>query len=472
MRLYHYPLKTWAILVFTGWSFLTTADASAQLCSNPNTLFAIDNAGLLYSVDPTSAATSAAMNTAPYNNAASYTTVVAAQTSAASNANGLGYNSVNGKFYYFKRDPSGGNKQFVSYDPVINKYTTLAVTPITVSVHSACINFNGTGYYCLDVSSNLYYYDILLNTWTFITATFTDQYGNNITTLFQNFSTGDMAIDGFNNIWILPCNATNYALYKMSGPLPTSAVASITLQEITPPTKATPSGVTLYGVAFDASGNIYMSTSTGQLFKLTSAAATPVLMGVMNPTGMTDLTSCSFPLTILPVTWTSFNATMQANGSIALSWNTGTASAVNGFTIEHSTDGNNWQPIGFVQGNLANNNTYSFTDLSPGNASNYYRIQAFNTDGTVSYSKIASVTVKNTDRTVIWPNPVTDKINIRTGNNNAWVVIYDAGGNAVIKSTLQAGINTIPLPFLPASAYTVQVYLPNGELVSYKIVKQ
>lgn len=472
MRLYHYPLKTWAILVFTGRSFLATADASAQLCSNPNTLFAIDNAGLLYSVDPTSAATTAAMNTAPYNNAASYTTVVAAQTSAASNANGLGYNSVNGKFYYFKRDPSGGNKQFVSYDPVINKYTTLAVTPITVSVHSACINFNGTGYYCLDVNSNLYYYDILLNTWTFITATFTDQYGNNITTLFQNFSTGDMAIDGFNNIWILPCNATNYALYKMSGPLPTSAVASITLQEITPPTKATPSGVTLYGVAFDASGNIYMSTSTGQLFKLTSAAATPVLMGVMNPTGMTDLTSCSFPLTILPVTWTSFNATMQANGSIALSWNTGTASAGNGFTIEHSTDGNNWQPIGFVQGHLANNNAYSFTDLSPGNTSNYYRIQAFNTDGTVSYSKIAAVTVKNTDRTVIWPNPVTDKINIRTGNNNAWVVIYDAGGNALIKSTLQAGINTIPLPFLPASTYTAQVYLPNGELVSYKIVKQ
>ncbi len=472
MRFTPYPLKALTGLVYAGLLLFAPVATSAQLCANPNTLFAIDNAGLLYSVDPTNAATSAVINTAPYNNAASYTTVVPAQTSAASSSNGLGYNSINGKFYYFKRDPAGGNKQFVSYDPAINKYTTLAVTPITVSVHSACINFNGSGYYCLDVNSNLYYYDILLNTWTFITATFTDQFGNNVTTIFQNMSTGDMAIDGLNNMWILPCNASNYALYKLAGPLPTTAVASITLQQVTPPTKATPSGVTIYGVAFDASGSLYMSTSTGQLYKLTSSSATPLLMGVMNPTGMTDLTSCSFPLTVLPVTWAGFTATLQSTGSIVLNWSTAALPAGNGFAIEHSTDGNNWQPIGFVQSNSINHYSYSFIDLSPGNTNNYYRIQAFNTDGTVSYSKIAVVTFKNTDRTAIWPNPVTDKINIRTGNNAAYAIIYDAGGNAVIKTKLQAGINTIPLPFLPASTYAVQVYLQTGEVVNYKIVKQ
>ena len=475
MRLNRYPFKTMLFLVFTGIWLVTSATAGAQVCSNPNTLFAIDNSANIYPVDPTNATVGAIINNLSYTVAASYTTVVAGQTSAPSSPNGLGYNSVNGNFYYFKRDPGGANKQFVCYDPLLNKYTTLAATPITVSVHSACINFNGTGYYCLDVSSNLYYYDIALNTWTFITATFTDQFANNVTNVILSMTTGDMAIDGLNNMWILASNGSNYSLYKMTAPLPTTAVASITLQEIVPPTRATPSGTGIYGVAFDLSGNLYMSTSAGLLYKLANPAAVPVLVGTLNPTNMTDMSSCAFPLTVLPVNWTNFSGTAQNNGTALLNWSIPAQPYSKGFIIEQSTDAISWKQVGFVQISAINNNPYSYIDLTPAAGNNFYRLELANVDGSYVYSKTIELSIKNSVKVSLWPNPVVDKINIHLGNTNSngvFAVTYDAGGRVINKSNLQPGINTISLQTFPAGSYTVQVHFQNGVIINEKLVKQ
>jgi Secretion system C-terminal sorting domain len=475
MKINRYPFKTFLFIVCTGIGLINPGMLRAQLCSNPNTLFGMDNNAKLYPVNSTTAAVGAVINSPSYTSIPSYTSLLPiTQFSSPSSPNGLGYNSVNGKLYYFKRDPGGSGAQFVSFDPAINKYTTLATTPITNTVHSACINFNGSGYYCLDVSSKLYYYDIALNTWTFITSNFTDQFGNNVSTVFSTMSTGDMAIDGLNNMWILPSTNTNYSLYKMVAPLPTTAVASITVQQVVPPTKPTPSGVSIWGVAFDASGNLYMSTSSGQLYKLTSPTATPLLIGTMSIT-MTDLSSCAFPFSVLPVTWTNFSGNIQSNGTVLLNWTMTAQPGSKGFIVEHSTDGINWQQVGFVQSSAINRSSYSFTDPNTVNGKNFYRLQLLNNDGSFVYSKIVAVTIKNTEKISLWPNPVTDRINIRLGNNNtngAYAITYDAGGKAITKSNLQPGINTIYLQSLPAGSYTVQVHFQNGEIRNEKIVKQ
>jgi len=82
---------------------------------------------------------------------------------------------VNGLFYYFQNNSSGGSQQFVSFNPSTNTYTTLHQHN-NRCCNKGCVSFNGTGYYCLDVNSNLCFYNILTNTWVLACSTFTDQF--------------------------------------------------------------------------------------------------------------------------------------------------------------------------------------------------------------------------------------------------------------------------------------------------------
>jgi len=476
MNLQFYPFKQHLSRLLLGILLIYSSVSQAQVCSNPNMLFGLDGSGNIYKVDPTTAVVGSAINTASYTSALSYTTIVAGQTSSPSSPNALGYNNINGNFYYFKRDPGGSGSQFVSYSPLFNKYTTLATAPISASVHAGCVSFSGNGYYCLDVNSNLYYYDILLNTWKLVCSVFTDQFGTDVTAIFKSMSTGDMAIDGLGNLWIMPSNGTKMALYKIVAPLPTSPVAGITAQQIIAPTKPTPSGTSIYGMAFDPGGNIFMSTSDNKLFKLSSPTGTPVLKGSLTVSGLTDLSSCSFPLTILPVSWTAFTATLQNKGTALLNWSVSEAPEGSGFTIERSFDGLNWQPAGFIENNPAYTN-YSFTDLNPGDSKNYYRIKLVSYNGAVTYSATRLVTGKNTEKVYCWPNPVTDILYIQTGVNtnntsNSYALGFDLSGKVLFKKLLQPGTNAINLNTLPSSTYQVVIHLQSGEVLTQTIIKR
>ena len=123
---------------------------------------------------------------------------------------------MNSTFYYFNVNPgSGGTQKFVSYayNALLNSwsYSTLAASPTTATVHAGCVSFNGLGYYCTDVNGKLYYYNILLNTWTTITSNIVDQFGNSVSTEIQNQNSGDMAIDGLGNLWIVTSSGSNWA---------------------------------------------------------------------------------------------------------------------------------------------------------------------------------------------------------------------------------------------------------------------
>src|SRR5580658_599105 len=141
--------------------------ASAQVCSSPSTtIYGLTAAGVIYPITVATAHVGTALNTAD---------------AGANQSNGIGYNNVNGKFYYFNSVPDETN-QFVSYSPTTNTYATLATFPSTNHVPTGTVNFNGTGYYCSDINGILYYYNIALNTWTTITSKIVDQSGTNVST--------------------------------------------------------------------------------------------------------------------------------------------------------------------------------------------------------------------------------------------------------------------------------------------------
>ena len=198
--------------------------SNAQVCSDPlNVIYGMTNSGVVYPINVNTGNVGAALNPAYPGN-------------ATSSSNAIGYNSVNGNFYYFKRNYPASPQEFVSFNPTTNTYTILASSPVTANVNSGCVSFDGTGYYCLDMNGNLCFYDIATNVWTLITSVYVDKNGNSLTSNFTSYPSGDMAIDGLGDIWIVCSGSSKYGVFKIPAPLPKTPVANITMAQIVPVT--------------------------------------------------------------------------------------------------------------------------------------------------------------------------------------------------------------------------------------------
>ena len=439
-----------------------TISVNAQVCTNPNgVIYGLSNSGNIVPITVSNSAVGATINPA--------------YTSSTSSANGIGYNAQNGNFYYFQNGNSGASQQFVSFNPATNTYATLAPSPSTAIVYRGCVNFNGTGYYCLDQNSNLCYYNITTNTWTLIGSVFADQYGNNVTSTFKAQASGDIAIDGLGNLWIVSSGSSAYGVYKISAPLPTVATATISITQLVPPTTPTPTSTNFAGIAFNATGEIYVCT-TNDLYILNNDLSLSHL-GTFSVAGVGgDLTSCNFPITVLPVSWQSVNVDLQSNNSVLINWIVNQQINSKEYTVERSTDGKTWSDVGTVEstGNTTTAQSYSYTDANPAAGNNYYRIRQTDFDGKTNFSIVKTVNVAAATQLAIWPNPSKNIINIQKENNGTNSInaeIFNQSGQKVSSSLLKSGINTVDISSLPAGYYIVHIDLANGEKFNQKLVK-
>jgi hypothetical protein len=146
---------------------------------------------------------------------------------------------------------------------------------------------------------------------------------------------------------------------------------------------------------------------------------------------------------VLPVKLINFNAQLQGKQTM-LTWTT--ASEVNnqGFEIQKSADGENFETIGFVKGagNANQVKRYTFTDEN--NAHAYYRLKQVDFDGQFEYSNI--VAVGQAEITVaLTPNPFNNSIEVNGNSNITSVEIIDVTGKtrlATMVNGTQAAINT------------------------------
>jgi Secretion system C-terminal sorting domain len=451
------------LVVFITFATVLT---QAQVCSNPNTtIYGLTSGGIIYPVTVSTANVATAVN--------------GSGKGSANQANGIGYNSNTGIFYYFNSNPGAGSQQFVAYNPTSNTYTTLASVGTTNTIHTGCVNFNGTGYYCSDISGNFYYYSISGNSWTTLTSKIVDQSGTNVsTTVINTQSSGDMAIDGYGNLWLITSSASNYGLYEIKAPLPTSVVASVTATRLIAPTTTTPNGESFEGIAFNALGQLYLSTADDKLYKLTTpSSASLTLVGSFNTSGVgNDLTSCSYPYSILPVNWVSFTAAVN-DKTVFLVWTVSQSINSKGFYVERSSDDKTWDSLTFINdtaGNYEGESTYSFIDPNPAPGNNYYRIKQVDFNNTDNYSDTKLVTLSSSDKISVWPNPAKDVVYVQNNETNSGskMEIYDLFGKMIAANTLHAGNNSINVSNLSVGAYIVHISKSNGEVENQKIIKQ
>lgn len=427
-----------------------------QVCTDPvNVIYGLTNSGNLHPINVNTGVAGPAINPAYTGN-------------TPSQSNGVGYNTVNGKFYYFKRLPSDAPTEFVSFDPATNAVTILSTPVTTNAVYVGSITPDGTGYYCWDSQARLFYYNIASDTWTMITTSMVDQFGKDVDSILRAHGSGDAAIDGNGNFVMLPSSNTRYGVFTLNAPLPTTPVASVNVTQVLamnpPPAK-------FVGIALNSTGQIFLSTSTDRLYRLENDLSLTLISTLS--LNMGDLTSCNFPMAILPASHKNFNAVLLSK-EVNISWKASEENTAKTYSVEHSTNTIDWRTITTVSGMKYGSEKISFIHNAPERGKNYYRLRMESSGNKITYSQMRVIDFNNRISFASWPNPVKNNLFIQNDakeNSNSLLLIFDQAGNKIKGARLSEGINNIDIKSLFPGQYFVSIRSSNGENFSYKVVK-
>ncbi len=172
----------------------------------------------------------------------------------------------------------------------------------------------------------------------------------------------------------------------------------------------------------------------------------------------------------LPITLISFDATLIKN-NVWLVWKTQTEINNDYFTLERSSNLENWETIKEVNG-AGNSNTtlgYSTVDQKPLDGVSYYRLKQTDFNGAYSYSDIKSIKNNGFDNLTVYPNPIKDQLTIFNNLCDGCVVkIYSSFGQLMFEGKQQT-INTY---LWKNGIYELMLYNSKGKIVNKaRIVK-
>jgi beta-glucanase (GH16 family) len=158
----------------------------------------------------------------------------------------------------------------------------------------------------------------------------------------------------------------------------------------------------------------------------------------------------------IPVELTDFKAKLLNNTTV-LTWNTASERNNKAFDIERSNNGTAFQTIGSVKGNGTTiaPHDYTFTDESPVNGVNYYRLKQVDNDGKTTQSKVVSV-VLSKNGFVLHNTLVHDVLNVTVSDDEMGPLsIFNVSGQLMLKTTIK-GNQQLNLSALASGMYIVR----------------
>lgn len=176
--------------------------------------------------------------------------------------------------------------------------------------------------------------------------------------------------------------------------------------------------------------------------------------------------------TILPIELLNFTAKTGDNKTVSVAWKTASERDNRHFVLERSGDNQKFEAITQVKGSgtSAAAQNYQFTDDATNLTGNvvYYRLQQVDFDGTTTYSKVVSVTIRNNATLKIYPSLAKkgDVLQVET-LNNATIEVLNINGQVVqtVQNSLNANANkttlTISTADLVSGRYFVR-FIGNG----------
>ncbi len=181
----------------------------------------------------------------------------------------------------------------------------------------------------------------------------------------------------------------------------------------------------------------------------------------------------------LPVEMVNFKGVEKDQG-VQLSWSTESEFNSMGFEIQHRTDGQDWEILGFrtSHGNSTSLKKYEYKHQKALPGVHYYKLRAIDFDGSYEDSKIISVNVDNEQfSTLIYPNPISNSNVIhynRAGGSLDLVVVYNAQGQEIYRqNNLDDQKDDIVLPHvLSVGVYNIVFYSGQKSEIQQLIVQE
>ena len=148
--------------------------------------------------------------------------------------------------------------------------------------------------------------------------------------------------------------------------------------------------------------------------------------------GGISIDGCMISSGLLPVELVDFDAEVR-NDLIHLSWSTASEINNEGFEIERSTDGRNFDFIAFAEGhgNTTIMKDYSYKDDNVKEGQTYYyRLRQVDFDGAFEYSQVVAANLQITETVAgnFYPNPTKGAINFKSNYLGVQFQIYDSNG--------------------------------------------
>ena len=304
-----------------------------------------------------------------------------------------------------------------------------------------------------------------------------------VTASIQNAGTGKTAVSTETGsyfrtnkvIKITPTAANSTATYQGTLYFSTAELSPAwTAQEIsTLKILKVKDGVNLTGILTAADATLITPTFTDK------SASNGYYSYTGNFTGFSQFMLVS-PTAALPVRLLNFDAVVNKN-SITLKWSTAQELNNKGFKIERSTNGLNFENIGWIAAKQGNNVqlNYSLNDnfVQP-NIVYYYRIRQVDADNQEELSVVRQARISKQGITVtVSPVPAKNVVNIYINGTTQTATIYliNAQGQLVKNWSRINTLNSayvLKVDDLPTGIYTLHVQLPDEKIVKKILIEQ
>jgi hypothetical protein len=165
--------------------------------------------------------------------------------------------------------------------------------------------------------------------------------------------------------------------------------------------------------------------------------------------------------TVTPLHFLSFTGE-KINRTTMLRWTTENEINTSHFEVERSTNGVTFSSMGRVNSfNSSGVQHYAFTDLSPVEGLNYYRLKQVDRDGRIAYTVIIKILHKAFGQIIrLQPNPATSVIQIEFASQQKILLIsiFDMKGRQVMQTHLtNQGINKLNIGKLARGQYVLML---------------
>lgn len=401
--------------------------------------------------------------------------------------------SSNGYYYYLPRNFYGNDGNVTVYAAKPDGTGSVAIGSIDLNGSSnkdlgfvrLAVDQSGTAWMLAGDNSTLYMGRFVTNGLSPTAITIVDPSVTLVNGNASTFFNGDICISSSGTFYALGNSQTGGVTQIFTG-TPNGTSTTLTKKWDLVNQNGHPFNGSVNGVAFDALGSLYISTSTGLYYinqnTVNTATGTVQCALVKSVNGLTDLASNLFPQqSALPIRILSFTGSYRNQYAI-LNWETEGEQNFNYFEIQRSSNGNNYITINTKPstGNISSRQNYQLTDdLSNVNGIVFtYRLKMVDRDGQFKYSNVIMIRkeANNIKGIVINPNPVingiaTIRFTATTGGNFDFRIL-DVSGKIVLQqqNKVAEGNNSISfngLDRLLAGVYVLQ--MSNGnELQSVK----